>query len=158
MVWKNTIATDHTEGEPPSRGSTILVNIGSIRNSSAALRKMAAMNVPSSAACDCAARLLLSTAGRSSMARVLVLSFPLRDLGGLGLRGPGPFAHPLPEIPEMLMQLLEREAEREEVLQRVTRQHAHQAFAANCGNLGGVALEGRIGGIDRRRRDARDEG
>jgi hypothetical protein len=23
MVWKKTIATDHTEGEPPSRGSTM---------------------------------------------------------------------------------------------------------------------------------------
>ena len=48
MVWKNTIATDHTEGEPPSRGSTILVNIGSIWNKSAALRKMAAVEQPRS--------------------------------------------------------------------------------------------------------------
>jgi len=27
-AWKNTIATDHTAGAPPSIGSTILVNIG----------------------------------------------------------------------------------------------------------------------------------
>src|SRR5438046_1910771 len=41
-AWKNTIATDHTEGEPPSFGSTILVNIGCTANSSAAERKIAA--------------------------------------------------------------------------------------------------------------------
>ena len=31
-AWKNTIATDHTDGAPPSRGSTILVNIGCTAN------------------------------------------------------------------------------------------------------------------------------
>src|ERR1700681_970087 len=105
MVWKKTIATDHTEGEPPNRGSTILVNIGSIRNNSAALRKMAAMNVASSASSDCAARLIASGTGRSAMARFSSRSFPLRDLGG-----PGPFRHPPLEVPQMLVQLLERKA------------------------------------------------
>jgi hypothetical protein len=37
------MATDHTPGAPPSRGSTILVNIGCTANSSAALRKMDAV-------------------------------------------------------------------------------------------------------------------
>jgi hypothetical protein len=27
-VWKKTMATDHTDGDPPSRGSTIFVNMG----------------------------------------------------------------------------------------------------------------------------------
>ena len=36
------IATDHTAGEPPSRGSTILVNSGCTENSSSALRKIGA--------------------------------------------------------------------------------------------------------------------
>jgi hypothetical protein len=36
------MATDHTAGEPPRRGSTILVNIGCTANSSAAERKMVA--------------------------------------------------------------------------------------------------------------------
>jgi len=67
MVWKNTIATDHTEGEPPSRGSTSLVNIGSIWNSSAALRKMAATNVGSSACGDKAARLIVAAREGSVM-------------------------------------------------------------------------------------------
>jgi hypothetical protein len=44
-----------------------LVNIGSIWNNSAALRKMAAMNVASSASRDCTARLIQSAAGRSAM-------------------------------------------------------------------------------------------
>ena len=70
MLWKNTIATDHTEGEPPSRGSTILVNIGSTANNSAALRKMAATNVASSALCDCTARLMVAVVERSAMARL----------------------------------------------------------------------------------------
>ncbi len=42
MVWKNTIATDHTDGEPPSRGSTMRVNIGCTENSSSALVNTAA--------------------------------------------------------------------------------------------------------------------
>src|SRR6266567_6252477 len=103
MVWKNTIATDHTEGEPPSRGSTILVNIGSIRNKSAALRNMAAMNVASSASRDCAARLMDSAEGRSAMRRLLALSVPLRDLGGPDLQRQSPFRHPPLDIPEMLV-------------------------------------------------------
>src|SRR5712671_932593 len=36
------MATDHTDGAPPRRGSTILVNIGCTANSSAAARKIAA--------------------------------------------------------------------------------------------------------------------
>ena len=36
------MATDHTDGVPPSFGSTILVNIGCTANSSAADRKIAA--------------------------------------------------------------------------------------------------------------------
>ncbi len=43
-AWKNTIATDHTAGAPPSRGSTILANIGCTANSSAALTKIAAVS------------------------------------------------------------------------------------------------------------------
>src|ERR1700681_253627 len=117
MVWKNTMATDHTEGEPPSRGSTILVNIGSIWNSSAALRKMAAMNVASNASRDCATRLMVSAAGRSAMVRVLALSLPLRDLGGHSA-----FAHPLFEVPQMLVHLLERKSEGEKMFQRIAGQ------------------------------------
>src|ERR1700730_17924294 len=114
MAWKNTIATDHTEGGPPSRGSTILVNIGSIWNSSAALRKMAAMNVASSASRDCATGLMGSGAGNSAMVRVLALSLPLRDLGGQSA-----FAHPLFEVPQMLVQLLDRKSEGVKMFQRI---------------------------------------
>src|ERR1700730_2377424 len=42
--WKNTIATDHTAGAPPSRGSTILVNIGWIENNSTAEPNSVAAN------------------------------------------------------------------------------------------------------------------
>jgi len=44
MVWKNTMATDHTEGEPPNRGSTKRVNIGCTANSKNALVNTAAVN------------------------------------------------------------------------------------------------------------------
>ena len=37
-------ATAHTEGDPPSTGSTILANIGWIANSSSAERKVVAVN------------------------------------------------------------------------------------------------------------------
>jgi hypothetical protein len=47
VVWKNTIATDHTEAAPPSCGSTILVNIGCTANNSAALTNIPAMKVGS---------------------------------------------------------------------------------------------------------------
>jgi hypothetical protein len=43
MAWKNTIATDHTAGVPPSLGSTILANSGCTANNSAALTKIAAV-------------------------------------------------------------------------------------------------------------------
>src|SRR5258708_2495671 len=158
MAWKKTIATDHTEGEPPSRGSTILVNMGSIRNNSAALRKMAAMNVASGVSRDCAARLIVSAAEGLAMARVLARSVPRRELGKLGVSRPGPLAYPLAEIPEMLAQLLERKAEREQVLQRIARQGTRETFATNGRDLRGVALEGLVGGIQRRRCGARDEG
>src|SRR4051794_4536139 len=49
-AWKNTMATDHTEGEPPKRGSTILVNIGCTANSRAAERKIAAPKAGNSSA------------------------------------------------------------------------------------------------------------
>src|SRR5205814_4293668 len=45
--WKNTIATDHTAGEPPSRGSNICVNSGCTENKSSALTKMAAVSTAS---------------------------------------------------------------------------------------------------------------
>jgi hypothetical protein len=45
IPWKNTIATDQTEGAPPKRGSTILVNIGCMAKSRAALRKIAAVYI-----------------------------------------------------------------------------------------------------------------
>jgi hypothetical protein len=38
------MATDHTVGAPPSRGSTILVNIGCTRNSSSADRNSVVAN------------------------------------------------------------------------------------------------------------------
>src|SRR5215475_9372085 len=41
------MATDHTCGAPPNRGSTILVNIGCTANMSAALRKMAPVRAAS---------------------------------------------------------------------------------------------------------------
>jgi hypothetical protein len=37
------MATDHTAGEPPNRGSTIFVNMGCTANNNAALRKIAAV-------------------------------------------------------------------------------------------------------------------
>jgi hypothetical protein len=64
---ENTIATDQTEDEPPSFGSTILVNIGSIWNNKAALRKMVATNVASNPSGDCATRLMVSAAEGSAM-------------------------------------------------------------------------------------------
>src|SRR5918993_4031261 len=42
MDWKKTIATDHTDGEPPRRGRTRRVNIGCTENRSNALAKTAA--------------------------------------------------------------------------------------------------------------------
>src|SRR5262245_28016802 len=42
------MATDHTDGAPPKRGSTNFVNIGCTMNKSEALRMMAATNVASS--------------------------------------------------------------------------------------------------------------
>ena len=42
----------------------------------------------------------------------------------------------------MLVQLLERESEREQVLERIARQGARNAFAANGGNLGRIILKG----------------
>ena len=42
------MATDHTAGAPPSRGSTILVNIGCTANSSVALKKIADVKTTSS--------------------------------------------------------------------------------------------------------------
>jgi hypothetical protein len=44
MVWKNTMATDQTEGEPPSRGSTMRANIDCTANSRSALVNTAAVN------------------------------------------------------------------------------------------------------------------
>jgi len=41
------MATDHTDGEPPSRGSTILANSGCTANKSAADKKIAAAYVAS---------------------------------------------------------------------------------------------------------------
>src|SRR5580704_860045 len=145
MVWKNTIATDHTEGEPPSRGSTILVNIGSIRNNSAALRKMAATNVASSAPGDCRVA-LIELAGESAIVRVLALSHPRRDFGGARL-----LADPLLEVAQVLVHLLDGKAERAKMLQGVAGQDPHQAFAADGGDLGDVAFERGVGRIERRR-------
>jgi hypothetical protein len=42
------MATDHTDGALPKRGSTSFVNIGWTMNKSEALRTIAAMNVASS--------------------------------------------------------------------------------------------------------------
>jgi len=50
MVWKNTMATDQTDGEPPSRGNTIRVNMGCTANSSSALVNTAAVNIASTRA------------------------------------------------------------------------------------------------------------
>src|SRR4051812_16602127 len=70
MVWKNTIATDHTDGEPPKRGSTILVNIGCTANSSAAERKIAAPYTGRSAG---------ETARAGGAGNVMVLSLSLKS-------------------------------------------------------------------------------
>jgi hypothetical protein len=43
------MATDHTDGAPPNRGSTSFVNIGCTMNNSEALSTTAAMNVSSKA-------------------------------------------------------------------------------------------------------------
>jgi hypothetical protein len=43
MVWKKTIATDQTDGEPPNLGNTMRVNIGWTLNNSSALRNTAAI-------------------------------------------------------------------------------------------------------------------
>ncbi len=59
------MATDQTDGAPPSRGSTILANMGCTANRSAALRKIAATKVASSSAGRKATR--LRGAGRSAM-------------------------------------------------------------------------------------------
>src|SRR5262249_35455320 len=64
---ENTIATDHTDGAPPKRGSTILVNIGCTMNTSAALRVMAAVNVASTKARPDVAPCVDSLAGRSAV-------------------------------------------------------------------------------------------
>jgi hypothetical protein len=42
------MATDHTDGAPPKRGSTNFVNIGCTMNKSEALRMMGATNVANS--------------------------------------------------------------------------------------------------------------
>ena len=47
MVWKNTMATDQTDGEPPSRGNTMRVNIGCTANSRSALTNIAAVKIAS---------------------------------------------------------------------------------------------------------------
>ena len=46
MDWKNTMATDHTDGEPPSSGSTMRANIGCTPKRSRALRNTAAVKRP----------------------------------------------------------------------------------------------------------------
>jgi hypothetical protein len=44
MDWKKTMATDQTDGEPPSLGSTMRANIGCTANKSSALTNTAAVN------------------------------------------------------------------------------------------------------------------
>ncbi len=44
------MATDHTDGEPPSRGSTMRVNMGCTANNSSALVNTAAVNTASTMA------------------------------------------------------------------------------------------------------------
>ena len=56
MDWKNTMATDHTAGEPPRMGRIMRVNIGCTANSRKALVKMAAVNTARiSLGCDAVA-------------------------------------------------------------------------------------------------------
>src|SRR6185312_1395643 len=43
-AWNATMATDQTDGDPPSRGSTILVNIGWTANSRSAEKNSVAAN------------------------------------------------------------------------------------------------------------------
>jgi hypothetical protein len=61
------MATDHTAGAPPKRGSTNFVNIGCTMNKSAALRMMAAVNVASSKARPDVAPCVGSLTGRSEV-------------------------------------------------------------------------------------------
>src|SRR6266403_2116555 len=66
------MATDHTDGAPPNRGSTILVNIGCTANNSAALTKIAAMKAASG---------VVSLLARSVMGLKTILA----KLAGVGL-------------------------------------------------------------------------
>jgi len=58
----------------------------------------------------------------------------------------------------MLVQLLERKAEREEMFQGIAGHGPHQAFATNRGNLRMIGVERRVRGIERRRDLSPDEG
>src|SRR5579883_3557482 len=75
--------------------------------------------------------------------------------GDLGLTAL--FRHPLPQITEMLMQLIERKAEREKMLELIARHAARQAFLADRADLGHISLECRLGGCEGRRDAARDQ-
>src|SRR5262245_21012803 len=77
------MATDHTDGAPPKRGSTNLVNIGCTRNNSEALSTMAAMNVANSKERAAIARRIGSLMGRSAIPMSLALS---RRVGGRNSR------------------------------------------------------------------------
>src|SRR5882724_6934418 len=75
------MATDHTDGAPPNRGSTILVNIGCTANNSAALTKIAAMKAASERLGRTAAGGVVSLLARSVMGLKTILA----KLAGVGL-------------------------------------------------------------------------
>ena len=67
------MATDHTVGAPPSRGSTILANIGWMANSSRAERNSVTAN---SSGASRAAPCMASAGGRETVGSKVVIEVP----------------------------------------------------------------------------------
>src|SRR6516164_4885191 len=80
---------------------------------------------------------------------VLIHSLRWREL-----RLPRPFCDPPLQIEQVLVQLLKREAEREQALERIAGQRPHEPFAADVGGLRRIGRERSLGGIERRRQGA----
>src|SRR2546430_11526335 len=94
------MATDHTDGAPPKRGSTNFVNIGCTMNKSEALRMMGATNVASSKRRAVVALGVVAFSERSAGA--LYPPFPAAFPGGITLpyyRPCGVAAHARPGPP-----------------------------------------------------------
>src|SRR3954463_16356711 len=112
------MATDQTDGVPPSRGSTILVNIGCTANSSAAERKMAAAKTRNRRAGLVGMILMrfrwIRHAGRAAVAALSGLS---ADLQANANGRPKAAAH------ISLMERVLLQSDRSEVLEPVLRLH-----------------------------------